>query len=86
MPDRPTLFIPQDALLESGRLLAIEGVSLADYSTAVEELILELVDRGILRLNAIDIGKEDNRGNLEHTRNIRAVFEATRDRRDRAAS
>lgn len=83
MCDGPTFVIPGDALSESYRLLALEGVSLADYASAAQELISGLIDQGLLHPTVSGIRNRSSAANQEYTRSIRAAFEARADRLDR---
>lgn len=79
-----TLTIPQDLLRGSHRLLALQGVSFADYAEAVEGLILELVDSGYFCPRAPNTRIADKKANPEYIQNIRAVFEAAANRSDKS--
>lgn len=85
--EKPTLefTIPQDALLELFRLLALDGVSFADYAVAVGQLISELLERQLL-LRPYDAGTRtaDDKGTQGYTENIDAVFQAAANRLDKS--
>lgn len=71
----PAFKIPRQLLLESYRPLALEGVSLADYGAAAEELILELLRRECL-VSSCHVGSDnpESTANQPYTRSIDAVF------------
>lgn len=82
----PEFEIDSAALLESFGPLATQGLSFSDYASAVEELISELLRRGLLSPGVIGTGNRGNETNGLYTQSIDAVFARVSDRWDKAVS